>query len=203
MRPTLPRVHRSATLAGSPLSRHLHSHGICTLTGAPGRATQSICARVGPLFASQLANSAHIAEHFTAASNRTSAMTMVFQRVTTPGIAQISYLIGDDATGTAAVVDPRPHVDVYLQLARNYGLAITHIFETHIHADFMTGSRELAGRLGNAEIYASREGQAEYGFSTQPIQAGDQFQFGSVLLTARHTPGHTPEHLSYEVAEPE
>lgn len=130
-------------------------------------------------------------------------MTMVFQRVTTPGIAQISYLIGDDATGTAAVVDPRPHVDVYLQLARRYDLAITHIFETHIHADFMSGSRELAGRLGNAEIYASREEQAEYGFSTQPIQADDQFQFGSVLLTARHTPGHTPEHLAYEVAEPE
>ena len=68
-------------------------------------------------------------------------MTMVFQRVETQGIAQLSYLIGDDSSGTAAVIDPRPNIEIYLQLARQYGVAITHVFETHIHADFMSGWR--------------------------------------------------------------
>lgn len=130
-------------------------------------------------------------------------MTMVFQRIQTEGIAQLSYFVGDDASGTAAVIDPRPNVDVYLELARRFGVAITHIFETHIHADFMSGARELADRLGSAKIFASGEGDPTYGFSVETIRSGDRFRFGSVTLTARHTPGHTPEHLSYELAESE
>jgi hydroxyacylglutathione hydrolase len=128
-------------------------------------------------------------------------MTMVFQRVHTPGIAQISYLIGDDDSGTAAVIDPRPNVDVYLEAARQFGVAITHVFETHIHADFMSGSQELVSRLGAARLCASGEGDAEYGFDLIKIRDGEPFEFGKVLLTARHTPGHTPEHMSYEIAE--
>lgn len=128
-------------------------------------------------------------------------MTMVFHRVQTQGIAQLSYLIGDDSAGTAAVIDPRPNVDVYLELARQFGVAITHVFETHIHADFMSGARELVKRLGTARLYASGEGGAEYDFDVQKIHDGDQFELGSVLLTTRHTPGHTPEHVSYLVAE--
>ncbi|EDL59368.1 MBL fold metallo-hydrolase [Gimesia maris] len=128
-------------------------------------------------------------------------MTMVFESVQTAGIAQISYLIGDDGSQTAAVVDPRPEVEVYLELSRKHGVAITHIFETHIHADFMSGARELKQRLGSAEILASGEGNATYDFPIQKIQHGDRFSFGSVTLTVRHTPGHTPEHISYELAE--
>lgn len=128
-------------------------------------------------------------------------MTMVFERVQTNGIAQISYLVGDDSTGTAAVIDPRPNVEVYLELARTQGVAITHIFETHIHADFMSGARELKDRLGSAKIYASGEGDAKYDFEVEKIRAGDRFSFGSLTLTTRHTPGHTPEHVSYELAE--
>ncbi len=128
-------------------------------------------------------------------------MSLIFERIYTPGIAQLSYLLGDDATGAAAVIDPRPEVDVYLQLARRYGLAISHIFETHIHADFMSGSRTLAQRLGSAAIYVSGEEEAEYGFSVEKISDGAQFEFGETLLTARHTPGHTPEHIAFEVAE--
>lgn len=128
-------------------------------------------------------------------------MSMVFQRVQTQGIAQLSYLIGDDSTGTAAVIDPRPNVEIYLKLAREYGVAITHVFETHIHADFMSGSRELVQRLGEAKLCASSEGNAQYGFEVERIGKGDRFDFGKVLLTAHHTPGHTPEHLSYEIAE--
>lgn len=129
-------------------------------------------------------------------------MTMIFESVQTDGIAQLSYLLGDSGSGVAAVVDPRPNVDIYLQLGRQHGVSITHIFETHIHADFMSGSRELAARLGSAKIYASGEGGAKYDFNVEKVRCGDSFEFGGVLLTAKHTPGHTPEHLSYELAEP-
>ncbi len=128
-------------------------------------------------------------------------MTMVFESVQTTGIAQISYLVGDDSSQTAAVIDPRPAVETYMELSRKYGVTISHIFETHIHADFMSGARELQRRVGSATIFASGEGQANYDFQVKKIQAGDRFEFGSVLLTARHTPGHTPEHMSYELAE--
>ena len=130
-------------------------------------------------------------------------MTMIFETVQTDGIAQLSYLIGDSGTGTAAVIDPRPNVEIYLQKARKHGVAITHLFETHIHADFMSGSRELASQLGGAKIFASGEQDAAYDFQVEKIHGGDQFRFGSVVLTARHTPGHTPEHLSYEMADPD
>lgn len=128
-------------------------------------------------------------------------MTMVFESIQTQGIAQLSYLVGDDGCGTAAVVDPRPNVEVYLELSRKFGVAITHVFETHIHADFMSGARELVDRVGSAKLYASGEGEAKYDFDLETILDGEQFQFGSVVVTARHTPGHTKEHLSYELAE--
>lgn len=128
-------------------------------------------------------------------------MTMIFVRVNTPGIAQLSYLIGDDSSGSAAVIDPRPDVATYLELAREHGVAITHVFETHIHADFMSGSRELVARAGLDKPYVSGEAKAKYDFPVHKIKDGDQFEFGSVLLTVRHTPGHTPEHVAYEIAE--
>ncbi|MEY2512375.1 MAG: hydroxyacylglutathione hydrolase [Verrucomicrobiota bacterium] len=128
-------------------------------------------------------------------------MSLIFERIVTDGIAAVSYLIGDDEEGTGAVIDPRPDVEVYLELARKNGLSITHIFETHIHADLVSGSRELADRTGTAKIYASSEGGAEYGFERETVKDGDQFKFGSLILTARHTPGHTPEHVSYIAAE--
>ncbi len=128
-------------------------------------------------------------------------MSLVFERILTPGIAQLSYLIGDDSSGTAAVIDPRPDIDIYVALSRKHGLTITHIFETHIHADFMSGSCELAARLGNAQIYVSQEGGAEYGFDHQGLKNRDRFEFGSVIVTAVFTPSHTPEHMSYLLAE--
>lgn len=128
-------------------------------------------------------------------------MTMIFHRVQTEGIAQLSYLIGDDSTGTAAVIDPRPDVSVYLELARRFRVSITHVFETHIHADFMSGARALAECGGETELYLSTEGGASYEFEHKSLRNGDRFQYGSVLLTARHTPGHTPEHVSFEIGE--
>lgn len=122
---------------------------------------------------------------------------MIFEQVHTPGIAQLSYLIGDDSTGMCAVIDPRPDVDCYLELARKHFVGITHIFETHIHADFMSGAKELRSRLKTAKIYASAEGGAKYGFEHEPLKDGQSFEFGSVILEAKFTPGHTPEHMSY------
>ena len=128
-------------------------------------------------------------------------MSLILETVQTEGIAELSYLIGDDKTGTAAVIDPRADVDIYVELARKRKVSITHIFETHIHADLVSGSRELEDRVQSATIYVSKEGRAKYAFEHKPLKDGDKFEFGDLILTARHTPGHTPEHMSYEAAE--
>jgi hydroxyacylglutathione hydrolase len=130
-------------------------------------------------------------------------MTLVFEEIMTQGISQLSYMIGDDSAGVAAVIDPRPDVDVYIDLARKHEVTITHIFETHIHADFMSGSRELADRAGSAKIYASHEGgaESEYGFDHEGVKDGDQFELGKAIIKAAFTPSHTPEHMSYLLME--
>jgi len=126
---------------------------------------------------------------------------MIFEQFHTPGIAQLSYAFGDESAHVAAIIDPRPDVDVYLDWARAHGVVISHIFETHIHADFMSGARELAHRLGNAEIVLSAEDAGDYGFPHTPMREGDTFSFGAFCLTVRHTPGHTPEHVSLLASE--
>src|SRR4051795_4447063 len=128
-------------------------------------------------------------------------MSLIFKTIQTDGIAELSYLIGDDEDGTAAVFDPRADVDVYVDMAREEKLAITHIFETHIHADLVSGSRELCARLDSARIFVSHEGGASYDFAHEKVEDGDTFNFGELLITAKHTPGHTPEHMSYILAE--
>src|SRR5919202_3800587 len=105
-------------------------------------------------------------------------MSLVFKTIQTEGIAELSYLLGDDDEGVAAIFDPRPDVDVYVEMAREAGLAITHIFETHIHADLVSGSRELCARLESAKIYKGGEGGAEYGFTPERIKDGHRFTFG-------------------------
>ena len=74
-------------------------------------------------------------------------MALVFERIQTEGIAELSYLVGDDSDGVAAVFDPTADVDKYLTLAREKKVSITHIFETHIHADLVSGARELCARV--------------------------------------------------------
>jgi hydroxyacylglutathione hydrolase len=130
-------------------------------------------------------------------------VSLVFKTIQTEGIAELSYLLGDDDEGIGAIFDPRADIDVYVDMAREAGLAITHIFETHIHADLVSGSRELCARLESATILVSHEGGASYGFEHEKVKDGDRFTFGEVVVTARHTPGHTPEHLSYLLAEAE
>ena len=128
-------------------------------------------------------------------------MSLIFKTIQTAGIAELSYFIGDDDTGTAAVFDPRPDVEVYVEMAQEEKLTVTHIFETHIHADLVSGSCELAARLPGAKIFVSHEGGASYDFSHEKVRDSDRFEFGELLITARHTPGHTPEHMSYLLAE--
>lgn len=128
-------------------------------------------------------------------------MALVFERIPTEGIAELSYLVGDDSDGVAAVFDPTPDVDKYVELAREKKVSITHIFETHIHADLVSGARELCARLQSAKVFASHEGGARYGFDHEELKEGDKFTFGKTIIMVKHTPGHTPEHVSYTLAE--
>ena len=128
-------------------------------------------------------------------------MSLVLETVQTEGIAALSYLIGDDQTGEAAVIDPRADVETYVELARKRKVSITHIFETHIHADLMSGARELSARVKTAKLFLSAEGGAQYGFEHESMRDGAGFEFGKLVLTARHTPSHTPEHMSFVAAE--
>ena len=108
-------------------------------------------------------------------------------------LAQASYLVGDEETRTAAIVDPRRDVDLYLDEARELGLEIKHVFLTHFHADFVAGHLELRDRAG-ATIYLGARARAEYGFT--PMKDGDTLQFGRVRLQVLETPGHTSESIS-------
>lgn len=116
-------------------------------------------------------------------------------------LAHASYLIGDEQTGTAAVVDPQRDIDGYLAFASEHRLQIRHVFLTHFHADFIAGHLELRDRTG-AAIYLGAAAKAEYAF--RPLKDGDTVEFGLVRLTALETPGHTPESISilvYDLAE--
>lgn len=123
-------------------------------------------------------------------------MALVLEQINVEGLAHLSYLVGDDKAGVAAVIDPRRDVEIYLQLARERGVRITHIIETHIHADFVSGSHELKARTG-APIYGGKSD--DYQFELQQLQEGDELKMGSVTLRALHTPGHTPEHISLQI----
>ena len=119
-------------------------------------------------------------------------MALILEQINVEGIAQLSYLVGDD-TGVAVVIDPRRDVDIYLQMARSLGVRITHIIENHIHADFVSGSHELKARTG-APIYVGKSD--DYQFDAKQLTEGDELHLGSVTLRALHTLGHTPEHIS-------
>lgn len=125
--------------------------------------------------------------------------SMNIEQFVIEGLGHQSYCILDSESGTAAIVDPRRDVDVYLQAAQSAQARITHILETHIHNDYLTGSRELVARTG-ATIYASAIDPLHY--EHRPVREGDRFHVGSLSFTALATPGHTPEHVSYLLHEP-
>ncbi|MGH9441247.1 MAG: MBL fold metallo-hydrolase [Thermoanaerobaculia bacterium] len=121
---------------------------------------------------------------------------MFFKQFYLGCLAQASYLIGDG--GEAAVVDPRRDVEEYVEEARANGLTIRHVIETHLHADFVSGHRELAARTG-AKIYLGAAAGAK--FDHVPVREGDEIRLGSARLRFLETPGHTPESVSILVFE--
>jgi hydroxyacylglutathione hydrolase len=123
---------------------------------------------------------------------------MFFQRIFTDGLAQASFLLGSSETREALVIDPRRDVDLYLTLADGQGLRITHVLETHIHADYASGARELADRTG-ASICLSTSGENDFPYT--PLADGDIFTIGELRVEILHTPGHTPEHVSILVTD--
>ncbi len=123
-------------------------------------------------------------------------MALVFEQINSEGLAQLSYIVGDDKAGAAAVIDPRRDVEIYVNRARELGVHITHAIETHIHADFVSGTRELAAQTG-AEICGGTS--KDYQFDLTQLKEGDEIELGNVTLRAIHTPGHTPEHVSFIV----
>ncbi|MBI4482031.1 MAG: MBL fold metallo-hydrolase [Acidobacteria bacterium] len=123
---------------------------------------------------------------------------MYFRQFYLGCLAHASYLIGSG--GKAAVVDPQRDVDLYLQEAKEQGLAIQHVIETHFHADFVSGHRELAARTG-AKIYFGAKAGAR--FDHVPVHEGDEIRMGQVTLRFMETPGHTPESVSVLVIDRE
>ncbi len=118
---------------------------------------------------------------------------MIFQQYYLGCLAHASYLIGDERSHEAAVVDPQRDVGQYLADAERLGLRIRHVFLTHFHADFLAGHLELRDRAG-AGIYLGARGQAEYSFT--PMKDGDTLEMGDVRMKVLETPGHTPESIS-------
>lgn len=131
---------------------------------------------------------------------------MFLRRLYDERLAQASYLLGCERSGEALVVDPDRDAEQYVEMARREGLRITHVTETHIHADFVSGARELARRTG-ARLYLSGEGGPgwQYGYANEAgavvLRDGACFRVGAIEVAAVHTPGHTPEHLSFLVTD--
>ena len=117
-------------------------------------------------------------------------MTMFLEKVKSKGLAHLSYVLGHN--GQAAVIDPRRDCQAYIDIARQNGARITHIFETHRNEDYVAGSTNLARRTG-ADIYHGKDLDFSYG---KPVAEGDSFQFGDMTLAILETPGHTFESIS-------
>ncbi len=138
---------------------------------------------------------------------------MLFRQIFDPKLAQYAYLIGCQQTKEAIIIDPERDIDRYVEIAEAEGLNIIAVAETHIHADFLSGGREFGERL-DARLYLSDEGDADwkYEWVKQPkqdggaydyvlLKDGDTFMIGNIEIKAVHTPGHTPEHMSFLVTD--
>jgi hydroxyacylglutathione hydrolase len=122
----------------------------------------------------------------------------MFERFADEGLAQTSYLLGCERTREAVIIDPRRDIDVYFEAARRHGLTFKYAIDTHIHADFVSGSRELAAR--GVRVIAGPG--AGLGFEHQEAVDGDVLNVGDITVRLIHTPGHTPEHISILVDQP-
>src|SRR4029079_9740497 len=114
------------------------------------------------------------------------------------GLGHLSTLIADESTGLAAVVDPRRDVDIYLDAGLRTHLRIGYVIETHLHNDYVSGGRDLAALTGATHVIGAG---AELAYEHQPVRAGDGFDVGGLRFVVLETPGHTPEHVAYAVAD--
>lgn len=125
---------------------------------------------------------------------------MFFHQRFVPGLAIASYMVGDERAKEIAVIDPTRDVEEYIRVAKEEGLHITHVLETHVHADYVSGAAELKARLGGApQIVVSGMGGKQWTppYADRVVQDGDEVQLGAIRLQAIHTPGHTPEHVTW------
>ncbi len=131
---------------------------------------------------------------------------MFMKRFFEPKLAQTSYVIGCPGAKAAIVIDANRDIEQYIRAAESEGVSITHVTETHIHADYVSGSRELAARTG-AQLLLSDEGDKDwkYTFAAEAgatlLKDGHRISVGAVEITVVHTPGHTPEHLSFLITD--
>jgi len=131
---------------------------------------------------------------------------MIVKRFYDAKLAQMSYLIGCGRMGSAIVIDPNRDVEQYVRMADAEGVKITHVTETHIHADFVSGARELAERTG-ATLYLSDEGDENWKYAYAGdagavlVKHGDTVKVGNIIVEVVHTPGHTPEHISFLITD--
>jgi hydroxyacylglutathione hydrolase len=131
---------------------------------------------------------------------------MLLKRFYDDGLAQASYMVGAETTGEALVIDPLRDLEPYLTAAAAEELRITHVTETHIHADFLSGARDLVRQTG-ARLLLSAEGDADWQYRigakerAELLRDGDTFAVGEISIEARHMPGHTPEHLVFFVTD--
>ena len=137
---------------------------------------------------------------------------MIFRQLFDANSSTYTYLLGCEATREAIIIDPMRDVDQYITLAQANDLQIIAAAETHIHADFVSGSREIAERIG-AKVYLSDEGDADWKYqwldkkldggtyNHQLLHDGDSFRIGNIEFQAMHTPGHTPEHIVFLVTD--
>ena len=133
---------------------------------------------------------------------------MLFRQVYDERLAQYAYLIGCQRTGEALLIDPERDIDRYLELARAEHLRIVAVTETHLHADFLSGAREFAERVP-IRLYLSDEGDEDWkyewakngNYDVTFLKDGDTFTIGNIEVKAVHTPGHTPEHMSFMITD--
>ncbi|SKA76367.1 MBL fold metallo-hydrolase [Desulfobaculum bizertense] len=123
---------------------------------------------------------------------------MYFKQIVVPGMGCFSYVIGCPAAGAMAVVDPKRDIQDYLDISRREGMKITHIIETHVHADHVSGNQELKSRTG-ATIYMEKDSPVSFPF--EPLKEGDRLEIGAARMDILETPGHTPNSLSVLVSD--
>jgi hydroxyacylglutathione hydrolase len=137
-----------------------------------------------------------------------SALPMLFRQIHDPHLSQYAYLIACQRTKEALIIDPERDIDRYVEAADEEGVTIRHVAETHIHADFLSGARQFAADH-DVRLYLSDEGAPDWRYEwalagdhdVQFLRDGDSFHVGNIKITARHTPGHTPEHLTFLITD--